>query len=835
MSHELHYTSAPRGLKPGSKGFCTVAQTSGLPAALASRLESLSGYRQVYPPHDPNADRNPACRSHLLLTQAGQTVSVLSWIGFAGLDYTDRSNVYAHHVVLAPGERPAGGPAWLAAQPGFLETAWKGDPRPIEQGRRPPQGDRPAAVCGRWRSRTGDAGWAGVLAETFLQDPRKIVYLIVPIDLDPLPLLEEALALVPPDRRWDVAFSTYFTSLPPGLACHWRCVLAGSPEAAQARRMPGAVVIDLTGPLGKAQGGPIVEQARTGVAPPPPKSQPGPRQDQPREDTKAPGLKTSLEPDYDLIPDLPPPTPIEKSTRPVGRRGVGSARRPSSMTYQFAGILSAAVVLLVGGIWLVHHFLRDVRRQPAVQVAVNDRKPEAGQPANDPSPSLPPSEDAAKSGSENQRTQGSESASKTADLAGSPPSQLDGKNSSSPGTTAGSQASDSKNQHAQKNDASPKPQPDPQPNPESPKDKPAEGPKVLAYWGLPRRIGSQAGGSGTGPENKPHVAPRPVKGLRLIGLDDPRAKEQRLEARPGDAPQSLAVVRGEGGGSGTVSTNEEVRIGQFRWVGPTIEFELNPTVRDSDLLTAFLDCVLEVQTDGGSSEYLLLTDPDALAHERSEGKTAKALSLPDHWPFNKERPEALPFDSQAVFGTGVSNQRALINKSNHDLLLISCQFHAYPGRPSAWKGTFELLPEKDKLGEKLARPGQDQNEATTTTVSIDRRSGRLTLEFDPSPILARNDIEKRQRQLQDLSLRVGPLNEKQAKGQGLSGEEQNLGRKLHRQAVEIEAEIKMLENVLVFNNIVVSSGIEMTVGIEVGGELFLLPTVRSPGLDPGGK
>jgi hypothetical protein len=59
VSQELIYTSAPRGLKPGSCGFCTVVGTHGMSAALMQRLEALSGYRQVYPPHDPNAWLNP--------------------------------------------------------------------------------------------------------------------------------------------------------------------------------------------------------------------------------------------------------------------------------------------------------------------------------------------------------------------------------------------------------------------------------------------------------------------------------------------------------------------------------------------------------------------------------------------------------------------------------------------------------------------------------------------------------------------------------------------------------------------------------------------------------
>src|SRR5688572_8699530 len=147
MSHELHYTSAPRGLKPGSRGFCTVACTAGLPAPLADRLESLSGYRQVFPPNDPSAGRNPVAWSHLRLSVGGKSLSILSRVGFAGLDYTDRTNKYAHHVAITSDERPSGGPAWLLSQPGFMDSSWTGEPRILPSGRRPPSGDSVASPC----------------------------------------------------------------------------------------------------------------------------------------------------------------------------------------------------------------------------------------------------------------------------------------------------------------------------------------------------------------------------------------------------------------------------------------------------------------------------------------------------------------------------------------------------------------------------------------------------------------------------------------------------------------------------------------------------------------
>ena len=120
MAFELLYTSAPQGLQPGVSGFCTVAMTRGLPSALAEKLESLSAYRAIFAPSDPQAHLNPITHSHVRLQVAGRSYHVLSRIGPAGLDYSDRPNKFAHHLVLEPRELPAGGPAWLLLQPGVM-------------------------------------------------------------------------------------------------------------------------------------------------------------------------------------------------------------------------------------------------------------------------------------------------------------------------------------------------------------------------------------------------------------------------------------------------------------------------------------------------------------------------------------------------------------------------------------------------------------------------------------------------------------------------------------------------------------------------------------------
>src|SRR5262245_38871261 len=191
MSQELHYTSVARGLKPGSRGFGTVAATANLPEALADRLEALSAYQAVYPPGDPSDALNPVAYVHVRLTVGGHVQDVLSRIGPAGLDYSGRPNKFAHHVILAPEERPDGGPAWLLSRPGFRRDAWEGEPRILAEGPRVPRGDHLPGVARAWHDLTGDAGWAGVLAESFLADPRRPVFLVFRPGMDLLPLFAE--------------------------------------------------------------------------------------------------------------------------------------------------------------------------------------------------------------------------------------------------------------------------------------------------------------------------------------------------------------------------------------------------------------------------------------------------------------------------------------------------------------------------------------------------------------------------------------------------------------------------------------------------------------------
>ncbi|MDR3632275.1 MAG: hypothetical protein P4L84_00485 [Isosphaeraceae bacterium] len=377
MSQELHYTSAPRGLWPGSQGYCTVACTAHMPSSLAERLEGLSAYRNIFPPHDPRATQNPVVLSHLRVMIAGASRHVVSRVGFAGLDYTERANKYAHHVVLDPSELPTGGPAWLLGQPGFLRAAWDGNVGWIDIPHPVPRGDVRPSVCRAWQQATGDAGWAGVLAETFLAGSRPVTYLIHEPGQDVLPLILEAQLLLPPERRWDLTFSTYFTTLPQGVVCAWRGVVRGTPEEAQSRRAGQTLVLDLWRPLGQAPDGPLVEQARTGrlpvtrlgreAAPPslPAEQRLGADEAIVLRSVPAAGV-------YGVVPELPQPPALLQPLRSREWSGTPWPRRARAVV--------AVVCLLfftVGGLaaWQI---LKPRKRRNVDQVAQTGMKPGSG-------------------------------------------------------------------------------------------------------------------------------------------------------------------------------------------------------------------------------------------------------------------------------------------------------------------------------------------------------------------------------------------------------------------------------------------------------------------------
>ena len=265
LIYELIYTSARRGLKGGSHGFCTVAATEGIPRAVATKLESLSGYRHAFEPRRSGASKNPVLASHVVISVAGKRYHVLSRIVDAGVDYSQRSNKLAHHVAIDECEALSAHPAWLLGQPGLFVDEWNEEPRELPPRTSVRQGTSQPRVCQAWKALTGDAGWGGVLASAAAESAGRPAVIVFPSGTNCLELASESLGLLSPALRWEVTLSTYFSRVPPDIACLWRFVLAGSPTVAEVRRNRNVRVIDLTSSLGSPPDSVFVQAAREGT------------------------------------------------------------------------------------------------------------------------------------------------------------------------------------------------------------------------------------------------------------------------------------------------------------------------------------------------------------------------------------------------------------------------------------------------------------------------------------------------------------------------------------------------------------------------------------------
>jgi hypothetical protein len=239
MSSELYYASAPRGLKPGSRGFCTVARTDGMTAAVVERLESLSSYQPVFAGGSATADLNPVGFSHWRIPVGTRSRSVLSRVAFVPADYTGRPGKFAYHLVLDPAEQHPAGPAWMMMQPDVMRVEWGENPKLLPPRAMKKNDAQPDAI--------EVPDWSRQLAESYANDAARPAYVIYDAGAEMLYGMNAAIGLLPPVVRWQVTFNTHFTELPAGLTCAWRCVVAGMPAGdAAAQSKTKALVINLS-------------------------------------------------------------------------------------------------------------------------------------------------------------------------------------------------------------------------------------------------------------------------------------------------------------------------------------------------------------------------------------------------------------------------------------------------------------------------------------------------------------------------------------------------------------------------------------------------------------
>ena len=260
MSQEIVFTSARQGLRTGSTGFCTVRSTRGMPGNLAQLLERLTSYSHVFDAYGDQANLNPVNFAHYIARLGDQKLHILARVSNAQLDHTNRSNKLAHMLAVESSRLETAlseGPAaeslkvpWIRDWSSDTEPSVLPDEKQIEL----PMLDQPkSGPCNVWKEATGDAGWAAVLASSAgeTSDPLQV---ILPRDVGSrdetwaLQLVHEALSLIPPARRWDVSYSTFFGgNLPVSINCRWQFILDGTDAAKRARLDPRAKTIDIPG------------------------------------------------------------------------------------------------------------------------------------------------------------------------------------------------------------------------------------------------------------------------------------------------------------------------------------------------------------------------------------------------------------------------------------------------------------------------------------------------------------------------------------------------------------------------------------------------------------
>jgi len=203
MPLQLIFTSAPQGLTPGRSGYCTVARHRAIPDRLAQLLESVGT------PHERPAGETFTFR---MLEAGGQNWCVLSRFVARGLDYTQRDNRLAHHLIFSLEEAAVlPPPAAIAGRWKGWRDEWSGAPTWLEGEDRPLQLETqtPLTPAVTWREETGTGAKAAWLINT--SGPAAVGLLNPPETLRLLRLLAEASALLG-KSAWAATFTTDATT-----------------------------------------------------------------------------------------------------------------------------------------------------------------------------------------------------------------------------------------------------------------------------------------------------------------------------------------------------------------------------------------------------------------------------------------------------------------------------------------------------------------------------------------------------------------------------------------------------------------------------------------------
>ena len=203
MPLQLIFTSAPQGLTPGRSGYCTIARHRAIPDRLAQLLESVGT------PHECPQGETFTFR---LLEAGDKNWCVLSRFVARGLDYTQRDNRLAHHLIFSLEEAAIlPPPAAIAGRWKGWRDEWTGAPTWLEGEDRSLQleSQTPLTPAVTWREETGTGAKAAWLINA--SGPAAVGLLNPPETLRLLRLLAEASALLG-KSAWAATFTTDATT-----------------------------------------------------------------------------------------------------------------------------------------------------------------------------------------------------------------------------------------------------------------------------------------------------------------------------------------------------------------------------------------------------------------------------------------------------------------------------------------------------------------------------------------------------------------------------------------------------------------------------------------------
>ena len=199
MPLQLIFTSAPRGLVAGRSGFCTVARHATLSERLTQQLEALGT------PHDAAEGETFTFRR---LEAGSQTWYVLSRFVARGLDYSQRDNRLAHHVVFTAEEAAVlPPPAAVALRWNDWKDTWSEEPTWLKEDTRPlPLAAHPVLTpAAGWREFAGTGAKAAWLVNA--SGAASVSLLNPPSSAQLLRLLAESSALLG-RAAWSATFTT---------------------------------------------------------------------------------------------------------------------------------------------------------------------------------------------------------------------------------------------------------------------------------------------------------------------------------------------------------------------------------------------------------------------------------------------------------------------------------------------------------------------------------------------------------------------------------------------------------------------------------------------------